>query len=143
MDLITIFTLAMGALGLLVPLCVGGVMVAVIGFIIYYLVRRSQKASAANTAAQSWPTTQGVILVSDTRWVRGANNTSREVPIVVYQYTVGGQNYQGQTIRPGDAYLTITVSGQAKQIAARYPVGLVLPIHYNPSNPAESALEVL
>ena len=142
MNTITIFTLAMSALGLLVPLCIGAVMLAVIGIVVYFLVRRSNKSSAANAAAQSWPTTPGTILVSDTRWVRGPNNTSHEVPVVVYQYTVNGLAYNGQTIRPGDAFLTITVSGQAKQTAARYPVGLTLPIHYNPANPTESALEV-
>ena len=142
MDPVTMFTLAMGAVGLLVPLCIGGVMVAVIGVVIYFLVKRSQKSAAANAAAQSWPTTAGTILVSQTRWVRGPDNTSREVPVVTYQYAVAGQTYQGQTIRPGDAYLTISISGQARQIAARYPVGMILPIHYNPSNPSESALEV-
>lgn len=73
--------------------------------------------------------------------VRRTGNSRSEIPVVVYQYQVDGKDYQGQTIRAGEQFLSIRVMGSAQDTTARYPIGAQVMVYYNPANPAESALE--
>jgi hypothetical protein len=114
--------------------------IAVAAGLAVYLVRRGQKAGAARQAAQSWASTTGTVLTSSVQ-VRRISRRRSEIPVVAYQYQVGGQAYQGNVIRAGDQFLTIRIMGQAQATAARYPTGSTVTVYYNPANPAEAALE--
>jgi hypothetical protein len=59
----------------------------------------------------------------------------------MYSYEVNGQEFQGQTIKAGDQYMSIRFTGDAMKTMSRYPVGSKVTVYYNPANPAESALE--
>lgn len=129
-----------GLLGLFGGLCACIVpVVLLIGFGIF-MYRRSQQGQAAKQAAQAWPATMGTVLSSSVQSRRSGNSTST-YPVVVYQYSVNGQNYQGQTIKAGEQFFSVRVIGDAQATAARYQVGAQVMVYYNPANPQESALE--
>jgi hypothetical protein len=114
--------------------------IVILGGIGYYIYRRGQQGGAYRQAAQTWPSTSGTVLMSTVQTKRTGRSRST-YPVVVYQYSVNGQNYQGQRIKAGEQFLSIRVAGEAQATAARYPVGSTVTVYYNPSNPAESALE--
>jgi hypothetical protein len=112
----------------------------IIGGLVVFLLRRGAQSNAARQTAQAWPSTSGTVLMS-TIQVRRTGRSRSEIPVVVYQYQVGGQMYQGQVIRAGDQFGTIRVMGQAQATVARYPVGAAVTVYYDPANPANAALE--
>ena len=105
-----------------------------------FLYRRSQEGKAAKAAAQSWPGTMGTVLISTVQSRRTGRSHSTYA-VVVYQYQVNAQAYQGQTIRAGEQFPTVRIIGQAQETVNRYPVGAQVMVYYNPANPQESALE--
>jgi hypothetical protein len=105
----------------------------------YYIYKNSQKAKAVQQAAQSWLTTRGQVVLSRVE-VSGGDTTS-VTPRVVYQYQVGAQTYQSETIRAGSQFFSVTSGRGAYDTVDRYPVGATVTVYYNPANPAESALE--
>ncbi|MEP7133337.1 MAG: DUF3592 domain-containing protein [Chloroflexota bacterium] len=129
-----------GLLGLFGGLCACIVpVVLLIGFGIF-MYRRNQQGQAAKQAAQAWPGTMGTVLSSSVESRRTGNSMST-YPVVVYQYQVNGQVYQGQTIKAGEQFFNVRVIGDAQATAARYQVGAQVMVYYNPANPQESALE--
>jgi hypothetical protein len=82
-------------------------------------------------------TESGVEPVEDT----DDNGTTRTnwLPAVEYRYRVGGVEYFSRQIKLG-----VTVSagkGYAEKVAARYPRGSMVDVHYDPANPSSAALE--
>jgi hypothetical protein len=144
MDPIAILTGLVSALGGLLGLA-GGLcacivpVVFLVGFGIF-MYRRSQQGKVAKDAAQSWPGVMGTILSSSVQSRRTGNSMST-YPVVVYQYQVNGQTYQGQTIKAGEQFFNVRIIGEAQATADRYPVGAQVMVYYNPANPQESALE--
>jgi hypothetical protein len=114
--------------------------ILVLGGIGFFLYRRNQQGTTYRQNAQAWPGTSGVVLISTVQSKRTGRSRST-YPVVVYQYTVNGQSYQGQRIKAGEQFFNIRVAGEAQATAARYPVGAAVTVYYNPANPAESALE--
>ena len=112
---------------------------AFIGFAVF-MVRRNQRAKAVKEAAQSWTGTMGTVLMSSVQ-VRRTGTSRSEFPVVVYQYQVNGQAFQGQTIKAGEQFFSVRVLGQAHETVRRYPPGAQVMVYYNPANPEESALE--
>jgi hypothetical protein len=108
----------------------------VIGWLLY---RGWKKSKAVQQASQSWPSTAGIIVKSRVEVTGG--ETASVNPRIVYDYVVGGQNYQNDQIRAGDDVFTMRAGGTAYDIVDRYPVGMAVIVFYNPANPAESALE--
>jgi hypothetical protein len=49
--------------------------------------------------------------------------------------------YQSQTIKAGDQFMNIRVTGEVQATVARYPGGVSGIVYYNLENPAESTLE--
>jgi hypothetical protein len=141
MDIIAIITGLIGTLGgLFSGLCACILpVVFLVGFGIF-MYRRSQQGKAAKEAAQAWPGTLGIVLSSSVQSRRSGNSTSI-YPVVIYQYQVSGQTYQGQTIKAGEQFFSVRIMGDAQATAARYPVGAQVMVYYNPANPKESALE--
>ena len=126
--------------GLAGALCTTIIPILVIGGIGFFFYKRNQKSSAYRQAAQTWPGTTGIVLVSTVQSKR-IGRSHKTYPVVVYQYTVNGQGFQGQTIKAGEQFLTVSVMGQPQATVARYPVGASITVYYNPANPAESVLE--
>jgi hypothetical protein len=114
--------------------------ILILGGIGFFLYRRSQQSTAYRQNAQSWPSTSGTVLISTVQSKRTGRSRST-YPVVVYQYQVGGRDYQGQRIKAGEQFLNVRVAGQAQATVARYPSGANVTVYYNPQNPAESALE--
>ncbi|MBC7875760.1 MAG: DUF3592 domain-containing protein [Anaerolineales bacterium] len=114
--------------------------ILILGGVGYFIYKKSQQSSAAKQIAQTWPSTTGRVLMSSVQSGSGSHSGS-SYPVVVYQYEVHGKTYQSQTIKAGEKYLSVRISGQAQATVARYPIGLSVPVYYNPANPADSALE--
>jgi len=92
--------------------------------------------------ANAWPVTQGEIVSSVVELRRttddGRARTSY-IPIVEFAYTVAGNRLHSRQVKLG-----LEVSGSegfAQKIAARYPVGAKVDVHYDPQDPSNAALE--
>jgi len=62
------------------------------------------------------------------------------MPVVEYTYSVGGRDYSSRSIWPDTE-----VSGDrhyAERIAARYPVGKIVFVFYDPADPKRAGLEI-
>lgn len=90
--------------------------------------------------AKDWTQAQGRITLSRMAVRRPpAGNeigTVMNVPDVAYAFKVGGQDYRGTRVSLGD------ISGKYAQDAlARYPVGQMVTVFYDPADPADCVLE--
>lgn len=92
-------------------------------------------------AALSWPTIQGEVtgsaVVQHTDNDSEYSSTSYE-PVIEYIYSLMGQSYTGKRIAYGANSFNLK---KAQEIAAKYPVGSPVVVHYNPEKPAECTLE--
>lgn len=103
-------------------------------------------------AVRRWPTINGQVVSSGThvfeqhlnrpqrRGRRSRRVRTQYMPVVEYRYSVGGRPFSSRSIWEGTE-----VSGSqkyAQSIAERYPVGASVTVHYDPKDPAKSALEV-
>src|SRR6266566_1889232 len=90
------------------------------------------------TLAKTWPTTEGRILDSRLREKTDSDGTSYEVTIL-YEYSVNGVAHRSDVwrVRPGSSSFTKA----ANAAVARYPVGAVVPVYFNPEDPADAMLE--
>jgi len=92
--------------------------------------------------AQSWPSVPGTIVKSAVGSYRETSNgrtTTMYRAEVEYVYQVHGRELHGAQIKLG-----MTVSGSqaaAGKVAAKYPVGGAVDVHYDPANPSTAALE--
>lgn len=139
-DTMEIFSILGSLLGILGGICATILPLLVMVGLGIYIYRNNQKSKAVKEAAQSWRGTMGVVLSSSVQ-VRRTGKSSSDIPVVVYQYQVNGQTYQGQTIKAGEQFFNIRIIGQAQETVRRYPVGAQVMVYYNPANPQESALE--
>ena len=110
------------------------------GFIGWYIVKRSDQAGAARTAALSWPSTTGKVVKSRVE-VSSSGESTNVDPHVIYEYTVNGQVYRGDQIRAGDKFMRVQVGKAAYETVDRYPEGATVTVFYNPAKPSEAALE--
>lgn len=122
-----------------IPVALVGFGLAVLMF--FFAARKSAKQAA------KWPSVRGKIVKSEveeyqeryddegrTRW-RTAYR-----PAVEYTYALHGIEYHGNQISYG---MTVSAGkGYAEKLAAKYPVGGEVDVHYNPAKPATSALEL-
>jgi hypothetical protein len=97
---------------------------------------------AYSKAAQAWPFVAGKIVVSRVELSRDSDNDRRSrsyAPVIEYAYEVAGKTYRSRQVKLG-----FTSSGSeswAKGVAAKYPVGGAVEVHYDPGNPAIAALD--
>lgn len=94
-------------------------------------------------AAESWPSVPGRVISSEVRIEessdREGGTTTWYNPVVVYAYSAGGRELQGNRLRFGNPR-----SGSRKKAEAAlepYPVGATPPVRYNPERPEECVLE--
>lgn len=91
----------------------------------------------ASRAALAWPTVQGRITQSEVA-SGGVNKGYR--PIVEFTYSVKGRDYRSRSV-----ILDTVVGGSrgyAEKRAQRYPVGRIVKVFYDPSDPGRAALEI-
>jgi hypothetical protein len=120
---------------------------ACVGFaLLFGLITFACQRAAAQ--AKRWPIASGLVEASSiTSYQRRSRSSEdREVrletlyrPNIVYGYDVGGVHYRGDKVSYS-GYGTSSAD-VAKQVAARYPIGRALTVHYNPQNPSESAID--
>lgn len=119
------------------PLTVFATCFALLVLLFFFGMRHMMKR------AMNWPYVTGKIEVSTTEVYREpvSNGPRRTMyaPVVEYSYTVNGVTYRSKQINVG-----VTSSGSqayAQKIAARYPEGSPVEVHYDPANPSSAALE--
>lgn len=84
----------------------------------------------------SWPETSGEVLSFQlTRSYLGDFFAG-----IRYKYQVDGVDYIGDAIRPGGR-MTFRSKRMAGELESRYRSGVVVPVFYNPDNPAECCLD--
>lgn len=120
-----------------------GTTVVPIGGVILILLLLAGRGRGAAKQAQSWPTTTGQILFSGTEPRRshsseGGYHTSH-YPVVQYAYQIGGQVFQSNRLHMGTD-IGYGLKRQAEKTVAPFPVGAVVPVYYNPANPADAVL---
>jgi hypothetical protein len=119
-----------------VVLFAGGFGLAVLLF--FFAARRTSKKSAR------WPSVRGKIVSSSVESFQkreSGRTTTYYTPAVEFSYQVHGVDYRSRQIN-----LNVTMSGSqagAEKVAARYPEGRDVDVHYDPDNPANAALENL
>ena len=86
--------------------------------------------------AQAWPSTEGLILVSEVRDEGGENGWRAHVS---YRYEVGGRLYESSRIAVAVEYGRESLHAH-QELAARFPVGAQVTVYYNPRNPADAGL---
>lgn len=91
--------------------------------------------------ASTWATAMGRVVKSETEAQRhrsgGDATTVKTVPIVEYEFSVGGHTWRGNRISIGE-----DAGGENTEATLRrYPVGAVVSVHYDPGNPKKSVLE--
>ena len=87
-------------------------------------------------AAQDWPSTKGLVLVSEVRDEGGESGWRAQV---VYRYEVGGRVYENSRIAVAVEYGRQGFQAH-QQLAARFPLGAQVVVYYNPQNPSDAAL---
>ena len=137
MDIITQF---MGNMGVLTVVCVAVPFLIVALILAAVVIRAGRKARVS----QVWPSAMGQVLAAhlEARSSRNAqgSTTTAYFPVVVYQYSVGGQTYQSDRMRFGmDVGEGLTRLGQ--RVVDRYPPGSQVEVFYNPDDPTEAVLE--
>jgi len=108
--------------------------------LVFYSRRSKHKA----TASQVWPATSGTMLISEinesvSRDENGDTSTAY-YPNVVYTYQVSGQTYTCKQVAFGGA-VGRSNPAQVQPFVAKYPVGAVVTVYYNPNKPEEAVLE--
>jgi Protein of unknown function (DUF3592) len=105
-----------------------------------FLVARSRRAAASRHTAAAWPHTSGTVLSTSVQ-VRRTGNSRWEVPVVIYSYQVDGHPYQSYRVRVGDEIGRTRIAGDAQRTLARYAAGAAVTVFYDPTDPANAALE--
>jgi hypothetical protein len=111
-----------------------GAIIIAIGFLVHL------RAQAKGRKAQLWPTTKGAVLTSDVAVVQMMGNPM-STPAVTYSYEVGGRALQGNGLRVGAPRL-FNKPDKAAALAAQYPVGSQVTVHYDPATPTNTALDL-
>jgi hypothetical protein len=126
---------------LLIVLIFGGLVAAiaiVIGVLAFYKAWHEKRKTQTT---RRWFTLNGTILESEVEELPGgAGDGPRQYRVRLrYSYQVGDLDYQGTHQMIGDD--PFGSKSSMEKIAATYPVGKQVEVHYNPSNPAEAVLE--
>lgn len=84
-----------------------------------------------------WPHTQAKIVSASVERHHNKHSTNYE-PKVAYQFKVGSQSYDNDTISfPNPSFDS---TAEAETVARNYKVGSHVPVYYDPAKPAESCL---
>ena len=92
--------------------------------------------------AADWPLVRGTVLSSGSERVEKRESGRTQiyyVPVVEYRYRVSDVDYVSRQIKVGVALSAS--EAYATKVAARYPQGSAVDVHYDPANPSNAALE--
>lgn len=92
--------------------------------------------------AADWPMVRGTVLSSGSEQVEKRQNGRAQtcyVPVVEYGYRVRDVDYVSRQIKVGVALSAD--QAYALRVAARYPQGSTVDVHYDPADPSNAALE--
>lgn len=92
-----------------------------------------------SNASKSWPSTQGNVTSSGVHTPRSSASKRLYTPVVRYEYTVDGHRHTSGRVSFADA--STSRSSDAEKVAARYPAGSSVTVHYSRKDPASSVLE--
>jgi len=116
------------------------VMIGVVAFAVLYKWLQVRQAA-------SWPQTTGKVVVStserrsvgtfDDSREGGKGEEVRNFARIVYEYQVSGQKLRASRVSIGEDLGNFMV----EETIARYPVGKVVTVYYNPRRPKEAVLE--
>jgi len=113
---------------------IAGAIIIGLGFLVHMRVQ------AQGRKAGQWPTAAGTVLTSEVVPVQVMGNTML-TPAVTYSYEVGGQTLQSGGLRVGKPRY-FNKPDKAAALAAQYPVGSQVTVHYDPATPANTALDL-
>ncbi len=89
--------------------------------------------SKKNKAAAQWPAVQGRIVQSEVFRSHNDDGPTDE-PLITYEYVAGGKTYRSRRVK-------FSFKPQTQPTLKKYPMGAVVPVYYDPSNPSEAVLE--
>jgi hypothetical protein len=98
-------------------------------------------ADKRSKRSQAWPMARGEVLSSTVVENTGGDSESTSTsyqPVFEYQYTIMGQRYSSKRIGYGPNSYNYQ---KAQVIAAQYPVGAEVAVHYKPEKVTERTLE--
>lgn len=113
-----------------------GPIVMLIGFAIAYFIGLPMIREAR--ASETWPTTPGRVTTSEVR-SSYRDGKSMYSHIIEYRYTVNDRQHIGDRVWIGPTSSSSS-SKSADRLAATYPVGQDVEVHYNSEDHAASAL---
>lgn len=98
-------------------------------------------------AAREWPSTGGKVVVStsvlrdvkviDSERQSGSRTEQRNFANVIYEYSVAGKKLRNNRVSIGEDRGNFEVA----ETIAKYPVGTVVTVYYNPRHPDQAVLE--
>lgn len=92
-------------------------------------------------ASLTWPTVEGVVLISEIHSVYVYPDFDEGwCPSVSYGYSVAQREYVSDNVEIQDICIE-NIGDFAYQVVQRYPVGKPVTVYYNPQNPAFAVLE--
>ena len=107
-------------------------------FAAFYAARRGWNEARAR-ASVAWPTVQGRVDRSKIEQRLTKSGTFYRLALV-YHYEVGGLYYEGDTVEFGSP--RVTAEELIERLAAKYPAGAQVTVHYDPDDPATCVLEM-
>jgi hypothetical protein len=84
-----------------------------------------------------WPTTPGKVLSSEV--VDAGEDNMQFAAAITYAYRVRGKTHKGDQVALGQ-WATSDVK-PVRRLVRQFPVGKVVPVYYNPEDPAEAVLK--
>jgi len=116
-----------------------GLIVSIIGLIVFILALRAIKKSKASS---QWLTTEGEITKSGTtKDVDIERGYSTSNAIIEYKYTLNGKEYTSNRIYFGSSISMTGKEEKSNLLARKYPEFRKVTVYYNPENVKESVLE--
>ena len=89
--------------------------------------------------SKDWPETQAIVTNSEIKRLAPKKGSAPKYhPVIEYQYSVSGIQYQSNRINIHDHYTT--GSKRAQEITTLYPVDSTVRIYYNPTRPEQAVL---
>ena len=101
------------------------------------LVKATRDRIKSNRAL-AWPTAEGRVLDSRLREVHDHDGTTWQA-YVLYEYSVDGVGYRSDVLQLEAGSSSFTKGAQ--KTIARYSIGSVVPVYYNPEAPGDAMLE--
>jgi len=113
-----------------------GVLITASGCLLLWLGVKTLRTARAS---KKWPVAAGVVVFSGTEAKSSLGDGPATYAKVRYEYEVEGRKYSSERISIGQ-YGT-GGGGHAKAEAAKYPVGAIVKVFYDPADPSQAVLE--